>query len=79
MKLKIRVGDKLIEDPNDDAALAALTESELRRVMARRGVGAAPPPPPAQATGRAPADEAATLQALLLAPSPLARSPLAPC
>ena len=42
MKLKIRVGDKLIEDPNDDAALAALTESELRRVMARRGVGAAP-------------------------------------
>ena len=47
MKLKIRVGDKLIEDPNDDAALAALTESELRRVMAWRGVGAAPPPPPA--------------------------------
>ena len=30
------------EPEEDDAALSALTESELRRVMARRGVGAAP-------------------------------------
>ena len=35
------------EPEEDDAALSALTESELRRVMARRGVGAAAPAPPA--------------------------------